>query len=304
MSSSRLWYSGFFGVFIALGCVALGCESDDGANPTYGLPPLGGDAASIDGGNGNATIDGAAGFDSGAGNRDGATMGVDGAARDAAMATVDAAVTTDGGGVIAPDAGQCLSGNSCDPLGTNTCGPDRACRVIQATITCESLAGSPLVAGQGCQFTEQCAHGLVCINLGAGATCTKLCPAGSKGYCGPEAACSVELTGQPCLNICAALAKPCNIYDVSSCGAGLKCGLTRNPETQERYTGCIRAGMFQVGAFCSGDSQCVAGTVCASVGGVSRCQQVCGPNNTNPVCLVAGQTCSGKTTQYDVSFCK
>jgi hypothetical protein len=293
-------YSRALALLTVAGCAFLACESDEGSNPSYGFIR---DAASNGGSAGTGSLDGSVSFDGSIGNRDGSNPASDASVRDGAAG--DAAVTTtDGGSSNSVDAAQCLTGVSCNPVGTNTCGPDKACRVIQSTIACESIAGVPIVAGQNCQFSEQCAHGLVCINLGKGATCTKLCPAGSKGFCGASAACSIEITGQPCINMCVALAVPCNIYDVSICGVGQKCGLARNPETAERYTGCTAAGQFKVGDPCSADTQCLAGTVCVSVNGVSRCQQVCGPNNTNPVCLFGGQTCTGKTSQYDVSYCK
>ncbi len=292
-------YSRILALLTVAASVFGACESDEGANPSYGFIR---DAASNGGAAGTGGLDGSASFDSSIGNRDGLNAVGDAAVRDSS--TGDTAVTTDDGGSSSVDAAQCLSGVSCDPIGTNTCGPDKACRVIQSTIACESIAGVPLVGGQNCQFSEQCAHGLVCINLGSGATCTKLCAAGSKGSCGATAACSIEITGQPCLNMCAPLAAPCNIYDVSTCGVGKKCGLARNPETKERYTGCTGAGQFKIGEACSSDTQCMAGTICVTINGVSRCQQVCGPNNTSPFCLVGGQACSGKTSQYDVSYCK
>gem|GEM_PF-5399692 len=294
-------YRRILALLTVTGCAFLACESDEGANPSYGFIR---DAASSGGSSGTGSPDGSVSFDSSVGNRGDANPASDAPAPDGSASAGDAAETTDGGSSSSVDAAQCLTGVSCNPIGTNTCGPGKACRVIQSTIACENVVGAPIVAGQSCQFSEQCAHGLVCINLGNGASCTKLCPADSKGFCGPTAACSVEITGQPCLNLCVALAAPCNIYDVSSCGVGQKCGLARNPETAERYTGCSRAGQFQIGAACSADTQCVAGTICVSVSGVSRCQQVCGPNNTNPVCLIGGQTCSAKTSQYDVSYCK
>lgn len=226
----------------------------------------------------------------------------DGPANDATLGTGGAGPGSD---AATDGAAACGVPGSCDPLGANTCPGGQACRLASGQAACAAIAGTAIAAGQACQVSEQCDHGLVCINLGEGARCTALCRAGSQGTCGDGAACSLELLGQSCARLCAPLARPCDIYSASGCAAGQKCGLARNPESGARYTGCIPAGPGQIGTLCTADGQCAPGTICVGTGtGESRCHQVCAPGGGAPACLVSGQTCSGTSMLWNVAYCR
>ena len=258
------------------------------------------DAALMDGG----------GVDSG--SRDAGTF--DGAARDGeaprdagpdAAAPLDAspvdAADVDGGPVSMP----CTAMGSCDPFVPTSCPSGQKCAVTDTGTECRALTMTPpLGSNAACVRDEDCGPTLWCVSFdAAGFTCRPMCPAGSVGFCGPDAACTGSVGTETCVRACRELPARCNIYTQDCADAADMCTLTTHPETLENYTGCRLNGTLTVDMACGGSlGRCERGLICIREAGVSTCRQVCGPAGGPPAC--AAGACTGLSRSWGVPYCR
>jgi hypothetical protein len=318
---------------VALGSLALmgvGCGSNSPA--TGGTPHSDGGGGSdgradrpagdapetgIGGAAGSATGDGAAGAgtigDAAPDSRtDGSTDISTDMAGDASDAATDArgdGAASDGAGASTSDGSgepvsmPCTAAGACDPFDPTSCGP-KVCAVgLDGNTACVAGAASPKGLGAACATRTECAGGLDCVTIGTdpAPTCQRMCPRGSIGFCGGEYRCTNFIVG--CIQYCRLRDAPCDIYAQDCAGAGMACTLSVDGETGARYTGCRPAGTAARGDRCDQGATCGKGLVCVREGGVSTCRQVCTGDGGGVPCLAAGETCSGVTSTYQISFC-
>ncbi len=277
------------GVLLLLGA----CESDSGVLP-----------GGRDGGAKPATDALADVSDDGLQGGGGPDASLDDGADQDARPDVDGATGVDAGHADAPPL--CTPAGACSPFGPNSCGGQQTCRAETGGTVCGMIPPTPLAEDAPCEGTFECGPGLACINLNAqGARCHKLCPANQVGLCSAGKACSAPIAGETCMRLCAPLPPACDIYNLRSCPeANSKCDLSVHPETNARYTACLPAGVGQIGDACTGGSRCARGLVCINLSDQgARCRQVCNAEAASPVCSVTGQTCTGRSSLYGVTFC-
>lgn len=222
---------------------------------------------------------------------------------------------TDGGST--PDAptvdhdasteGRCTATGECDPFTASSCEGTALCRpgVMEGPTVCVEPTGELRALGERCGAEDWCVEGASCIDFGDGARCERLCAAGSVGECGEDAVCVGTVTGfQPCIRVCVALAARCDVLAQDCADPELTCAFAGNPETGERYTGCRTTGEQADGEPCGGtDGACARGLLCITEEGVSRCHAPCDAAAAPSTCP-AEQTCSGRLTGYDFSYCR
>jgi hypothetical protein len=197
----------------------------------------------------------------------------------------------------------CTAPGGCDPFDPAACGA-QLCRV-QADGNTACIAGAATLkqAGAACTFTNECADGLDCIQIGddPGFTCQKTCPKGSLGFCGGELRCTSFFTG--CVQFCRPRDVPCDIYAQNCADTTKACALSLDSETGERYTGCRPAGPGARGDRCE-TVVCGKGLLCVRENGVSTCRQVCTGDGGALPCTGVGETCAGLTSTYQITYCK
>jgi hypothetical protein len=314
-----------FGVLLS----SAGCGSNSPA--TGGLPHDGsaGNERGVDapadvpvtgaGGQAGAAVGDAAAGTGGA-NADAAHDGVGGVSGDAALETagevpsgsVDARVDgtagdsvdgtgTDGGGE--PVSMPCMAAGACDPFDPTSCGAKLCAVGGDGNTSCITAAATLKGLGATCTTREQCAGGLDCVIIGAdpAATCQRMCPRGSIGFCGGEYRCTSLLAG--CVQYCRLRDVPCDIYAQDCAAAGTACSLSVDSETGARYTGCRSAGTAARGDRCE-TATCGKGLLCVREGSVSTCRQICTGDGGAAPCLAAGETCSGLTSTYQIAYCR
>jgi len=284
---------------------------EGGAGASGGASVEGGAGAGAGGGAGSAAGDGAAGSAVGDAARDvtgdsafdRASDAVGDVARDAGAAGDGAdASGTDGGGEPVPM--PCMAAGACDPFDPTSCG-SKICAVgLDGNTTCVTGAASPKDLGAACATRTECAGGLDCVTIGADPTptCQRMCPRGSIGFCGGEYRCTSFIVG--CIQYCRLRDAPCDIYAQDCAGAGLACSLSVDSETGARYTGCRPAGTAARGDRCDQGATCGKGLLCVNEGGVATCHQICTGDGGAAPCLAAGETCSGLTSSYQISYCR
>lgn len=196
----------------------------------------------------------------------------------------------------------CVPAGDCNPFMTNPCPAGQMClpEGPNLRMRCAAAPQLPRAEGQSCGGAQVCGAGLVCLDSAGAGVCRRLCPRDSTGFCSADTRCRTNLIGSPCLSVCTPLPRRCNIYTQDCPDPGDACTLTSDPETGERFTGCLDTGTRGEGEPCTGG--CGRGLICVSGDGASRCVQVCRPDGT-PACP-AGKTCTGRTTAHDVTFCK
>jgi hypothetical protein len=275
------------------------------------LPFTGGGGAG-----GSASGDGAAGIGDAAGDpttdlasgpsRDGVADGSDSSAASdvagdgASGDGADASVADGGDGPVSMP---CMAAGACDPFDPTSCG-SKVCAVgLDGNTSCVTGAASPKGLGASCASRAECAGGLDCVTIGTdpAPTCQRMCPRGSIGFCGGEYRCTSFLAG--CIQYCQLRDPPCDIYAQDCAGAGTACSLSIDGETGARYTGCRPAGTAARGDSCDG-ATCGKGLLCVREGGVSTCRQICTGDAGALPCLAAGETCSGLTSTYQISYCR
>jgi len=299
----------------AAGLDASGDGGVDGATPDAGTD--GGRDAATDGGAADASRDGAvtdgaiadsAAMDGAAADSAASDSAVtDGAAGDSAAgdsavadsAMADAAV--DSGPVSMP----CTATGACDPFDLTSCAAGEKCLVTATGTACQALTMTPpLAEGATCTRDTDCTAGTWCVSFGGGFVCTATCAAGSFGECGPTASCLGTVGAETCVRVCRDLAPRCDIFTQDCADAADACTLARNPDSGERYTGCLPAGTQARGEACGGSAgRCAPGTICINSGGMTTCRQVCGPDGGTPICTDAAESCTGLARSWGVPFC-
>jgi hypothetical protein len=198
----------------------------------------------------------------------------------------------------------CTAPGTCDPFDPAACGA-QVCRVQQdGNTACVAAAATLKGAGASCTFTNECGDGLDCIQIGddPGPTCQRTCPKGSLGFCGGEQRCTNFFVG--CVQFCRPRDVPCDIYAQNCADTTRACAPTTDSETGERYTGCRPAGPGARGDRCD-TAACAKGLICVREAGVSTCRQVCTGGDAGALpCTGAGETCSGLTSTYQITYCK
>ncbi|HVU50746.1 MAG TPA: hypothetical protein VHL80_08665 [Polyangia bacterium] len=218
-------------------------------------------------------------------------------------ASLDGAEASGGDGAGEPVSMPCLAAGACDPFDPTSCG-SKICAVgLDGNTSCVTGAASPKALGAACASREECAGGLDCVTIGTdpAPSCQRMCPRGSIGFCGGEYRCTSFLAG--CIQYCRLRDAPCDIYAQDCAGAGLACSLSVDSETGARYTGCRPAGTAARGDSCD-DAACGKGLLCVREGSVSTCRQICTGDGGAAPCLAAGETCSGLTSTYQISYCR
>jgi hypothetical protein len=231
-------------------------------------------------------------------------------ARDGASdAGSDARAGADLGGDVAGDAGDervsmpCVAPGACDPFSPTACGAELCAVGLDGNTTC--IAGTGALKGPGatCTTRNECADGLDCVRLGddPGTTCQRMCPRGSIGFCGGELRCTDFIVG--CIQYCRPRDLPCDIYAQNCADPGKACALSVDGETGVRYTGCRPAGTAARGDRCEAVT-CGKGLLCVRDAGISTCRQICTGDGGALPCQAAGETCSGLTSTYQITYCR
>lgn len=280
LGSMRGWV-----VILGLALVSIGCDGETPADA--GTGPMDA-AAATDGGDvdGGSTSD-----DAGPPSDDGG--GVD------AGPPGDAG-DVDGGPVSMP----CMATGACDPFDPMGCPAGQKCRVLDTGTECQDLTMTPpLGVGATCTSELDCGPGLWCVNFAGAFECTPMCPAGSIGACGADAACIGTVGAEACVRACRPIPSRCDIYAQDCADGGDMCTLTTNPETGENYTGCRMNGTLGLDEDCGGDlGRCERGLICIREGMATTCRQVCGPDGAAPTCG-AGE-CTGLARSWGVPYCR
>jgi hypothetical protein len=196
-----------------------------------------------------------------------------------------------------------VAAGACDPFVPTACGAKVCAVQLDGNTACVTAAATLKGLGATCTLGTECAGGLDCVQIGAdpGPTCQRRCPKGSIGFCGGEARCTDFIVG--CIQFCVARDLPCNIYLQNCADAAKACSLSVDSETGARYTGCRPAGTGARGDRCDQGGTCGKGLLCVRESGVSTCRQICSPSGGSLPCLAAGETCSGLTSTYQVTYC-
>lgn len=273
-------------VFAAL--ILTSCGGGDAGPPPSPAPDLGGgtDLGADDLGNGDASTPEDAGADGG-------------------VTSMDAGPVDAGAPDLGPVSMPCTATGACDPFDLTSCGAGLSCRPNGTGMTeCLPIIAAPLEEGTACATARDCQPGLVCLDFGGGASCHRMCPRGSIGFCGGEDRCFGTL-GDACVQVCRSRPEPCDIYAQDCPNPADACTLASDPETRAPYTGCRPNGMVGLGGFCGGMAgTCERGLICIREGSASTCKQVCGPDGGTPVCTAAGEACTGFARTWGVSYCR
>lgn len=197
----------------------------------------------------------------------------------------------------------CEPVGACDPFDADPC-PGGACRPTVGGTVCETPDAPVLAEGDSCAVPDEdaCPAGTLCVDIGGGQRCHRLCRAGTVGTCGATLACSTSaLFTDACVRLCRPFPEPCDILAQDCVDMTDTCTLATHPETGENYTGCRPAGTQQRGDACGpGSGTCGHGLIC-----VSRiCREVCDPMDGDPDCTDAGEACTGVSATYDVPYCE
>ncbi len=282
-------------VALSLVLILVGCDSEG--------PPGGADSGvgSMDAGGGDVD-GGGTGSDAGGSGDDGGT-GTDGGgpsdAGDVDAGDVDAGAV-DGGPVSMP----CMAMGDCDPFDPSACMAGQKCQVTATGTACVDLTmDPPLGRGATCGVDTECGPGLWCLSFGDGFECMPMCPNGSIGACGADAACIGTVGMEACVRVCRAIPPRCDIYAQDCADPGDMCTFATNPESRENYTGCRPNGTLTLGEACGGDlGTCSRGLVCIREGMETSCRQVCGPDGAAPTC--ASGECTGLARSWGVPYCR
>lgn len=197
-------------------------------------------------------------------------------------------------------------GGECDPF-VQDCplveGAEQQCVPINGEPTCINANPDQVGEDEECQGGD-CAAGFTCVNWsdGRGQICTRMCPPGDDGACGPGKVCSAWLQSNQAIGICRPPAETCDIY-AQDCPDGMACTFGRDPQTEEPIFVCERAGENDQGDLCSnGNGRCQAGQICIRDDETtSTCHKIC---QASEECDFGEQTCSGRSSTWQVTFCR
>ncbi len=291
---------------LRLGCGVLclgllACGDDDAGVPTRDSgaidAPTEQDAGEVDGGTEDAGAVDGGGVD--------APPGEDAGMEDTGPSE-DSGPPADGGSVYTGVVSiPCTAPGERDPFHPDACGADMNCVLGADDMTvCRASTGAA-ATGATCSRAEDCAGGNICINFGGEATCQQMCPDGSIGFCsGSENRCSGGI-GDECVRFCQPRSEPCDIYAQDCADPEDGCNFSTDPETGARYTGCRPAGPQTLGEPCGSDPGfCARGLVCIRVDGEAACHEVCDAEDPTDICSDVGQTCSGLSTGFMVTYCR
>jgi hypothetical protein len=198
----------------------------------------------------------------------------------------------------------CVAPGVCDPFDPSSCGAKICVVQGDGNTACVAGAATLKASGASCASRLECAGGLDCVRIGddPGTTCQRMCPHGSIGFCGGESRCTDFIVG--CSQYCRLRDVPCDIY-AQNCGdLGRACALSVDSETGARYTGCRAAGTGARGDRCDTGVTCGKGLLCVRDSGVSTCRQICTGDGGALPCAGAGETCSGLTSTYQITYCQ
>jgi hypothetical protein len=259
-----------------------------------------GDAAGGSGGTGVAAAGGST-ADAAGGSMGDAANAADASDARGEDGGADASMMDAGG---EPVSMSCVAAGACDPFDPTSCGAKVCAIGLDGNTTCVTGVASPKGLGTACASRAECAGGLDCVSIGADPTtrCTRMCPRGSIGFCGGESRCTSFIAG--CIQYCQLRDPPCDIYAQDCAGAGLACSLSVDGETGARYTGCRPAGTAARGDRCDQGATCGKGLLCVREGAVSTCRQICTGDGGASPCLAVGETCSGMTSTYQITYCR
>jgi hypothetical protein len=198
----------------------------------------------------------------------------------------------------------CVAPGACDPFDPVSCGAKICAVQGDGNTACVTGAATLKTLGAACASRLECAAGLDCVRIGndPATTCQRMCPRGSIGFCGGEYRCTDFIVG--CIQYCILRDLPCDIYAQNCADPGRACALSVDSETGARYTGCRPAGTGARGDRCDTGVTCGKGLLCVRESGVSACHQICTGDGGAVPCTAVGETCSGLTSTYQVTYCR
>jgi hypothetical protein len=199
-------------------------------------------------------------------------------------------------------------GGECDPFGQDCPqseeGDAQQCIPVNGVPTCVTMRAEVAGEDEPCEGAPDCGPGMTCINWsdGRGQLCTVMCQRDSGEPCGPQKSCSSWIQSNEAIGLCAPLPDTCDIY-AQDCAQGEACTFGRDPDTNDPIFVCEAAGDQGDGELCSnGNGRCQAGLICIrEEDDMSRCHRVCPEDDA--VCDNE-QTCSGRSSTWQVTFCR
>ncbi|MEO1272873.1 MAG: hypothetical protein AAFX99_32700 [Myxococcota bacterium] len=198
-------------------------------------------------------------------------------------------------------------GGMCDPYAQDCPesenGEPQQCVPIQGEPRCIPRNAQQVAAEQPCTGGD-CAAGLTCINWGGdrGQVCTQMCDRNTREGCADNFSCSAWVQSNDNIGLCLPRPVLCDIYAQDCPEPDQGCTFGRDPDTNDPIFVCATAGPQANGQLCSdGNGRCQAGLICIRTeGDAATCSRVCQNDND---CL-GGQTCSGRSTTWDATFCR
>lgn len=189
-----------------------------------------------------------------------------------------------------------VSGGTCSPFSTSTCGANQTCIANGAAPHCTVSAFTLHGEGEACAADNECAWGLECHSFDSGVTfrCVRFCHAGSTTDCTGSTRCSqLAYTGSTCLRLCAPMPPACDLA-TQNCATGSSCYIYLDTISGSEMAGCYRTGSIAVGGSCTYLNDCVRGASCLGSGGTNVCRQTCSATTD----CTAGGGCTGVTGTF------
>jgi hypothetical protein len=121
--------------------------------------------------------------------------------------------------------------------------------------------------------------------------------------CGADKVCNSWIQTNPAIGLCTPRPDTCDIYAQDCPGEGDGCTFGRDPDTNDPIFVCEPSGPQGQGALCSGGGgRCMEGLICIrEEDDMSRCHKVC---EGDDACDFNDQTCSGRSSTWQVTFCR
>ena len=203
-----------------------------------------------------------------------------------------------GGTCAMPIASMCVTpaggAPGCDPVCQNGCGCGMRCNLTATGTVCTPVQGQKKVGDLCSPTADDCSPGLFCYSEACGTNlgrCARFCR--EHATCGPGGVCGTPsrfpggaLSAQKVCNA-GVQANPCDAFAGTGCpDPAFVCYATGQSTKCDCPTGLNR----HAGQDCSFPNDCAAGLTCLSLGGLSRCHQLC---RTSVDCGGAACTISG-----------